>query len=134
MNTVASIMKIFAIINAIGGIVLGIMLGDNYGAGIGLTAVFAVAVASFFIYAFGEVIDLLQDIKYNTMRQSIDITSAKYTMAAQGAKEALNGQEQEVISREETPPDGGDEKTAAEAAEDPDSLQSEKCPEEKEEQ
>lgn len=73
-NSVAKILKVYGIVNGIASLVLAIILHHNlprafdslwiveFGAGL---------VASFLIYAFGEVIQLLQDIKYNTLHKPV---------------------------------------------------------------
>lgn len=63
-NTVAKILKGYAIANGIGGIILGLVLGEVIGWAIALAGI----VASFFIYAFGEVIQLLEDIKNSSSK------------------------------------------------------------------
>lgn len=67
-NTVASILKVYAIINAVGGLILALLLGDEISGLLAFGVFVAVAVVSFGIYAFGEVIQLLEDIKTNTSR------------------------------------------------------------------
>lgn len=69
MNKVANILKNYAWLNACCGVLLG---GGYFGLyeeeiGLAIMAIAIVAVVSFGIYAFGEVIQLLQDIKDNTM-------------------------------------------------------------------
>ena len=75
-NKVAEILKGYAIVNALAGVILGIIyaVGVNKffssgGTAIAIFVLFAsaTAVASFGIYAFGELIQLLQDIKNNTL-------------------------------------------------------------------
>ncbi|WP_125115447.1 hypothetical protein [Agathobaculum sp. Marseille-P7918] len=68
-NVVATVLKIYAIINAVAGLVIFFSMQESYVdlieslsfAFLGLCLVF-----SFGSYAFGEVIQLLQDIKDNT--------------------------------------------------------------------
>ena len=68
-NTVASVLQIYAIINAICGLFLAIrMANDYYSGAAGFLLFGAVLVASGFIYAFGEVIKLLHEIKLNTRK------------------------------------------------------------------
>ena len=69
-NKVAKILKIYAVFNVIGGIIVSIILSDELPGDI--ASIFswsffaAVVVISFGIYAFGEVVDLLNQIKDNT--------------------------------------------------------------------
>lgn len=64
-NIVAKIMQVYAYLNAIAGVILAFMVGDE--SEIIAIVVFAVVlVASFFIFALGEIIDLLHQIKNNT--------------------------------------------------------------------
>lgn len=70
-NMIAKILKIYAIVNAVAGLFIFLSMQDSYVdlinslsfVVLGLCLVF-----SFGIYAFGEVIQLLQDIKDNTSR------------------------------------------------------------------
>lgn len=65
-NTVAKILKVYAIINAVAGCILGLIgLGAFNGVVVALFIGLCI-VTSFTIYAFGEVIQLLQDIKDGT--------------------------------------------------------------------
>ena len=67
-NKVANILKGYAIFNAVVGCIGGLVVAatmDNML--LFLIVAAAIAVVSFGIYAFGEVIQLLQDIKVNTM-------------------------------------------------------------------
>ena len=69
-NKVARILKIYSILNVIGGFIISRYLAWNMpgtiadGMAWGYFA--AVIVVSFLIYAFGELIDLLEQIKENT--------------------------------------------------------------------
>ena len=68
-NIVAQILKIYAIVNAVVGLFIFLSMQESYVDLIeSLSFVFlgACIVVSFGIYAFGEVIQLLQDIKVNT--------------------------------------------------------------------
>ena len=68
-NIVAKILKIYAIVNAVAGLLISLSMHDSYVDLIGsLSFVFfgLSIVVSFGIYAFGEVIQLLQDIKDGT--------------------------------------------------------------------
>ena len=68
-NIVAQILKIYAIVNAVAGLLISLSMHDSYVDLIeSLSFVFfgLSIVVSFGIYAFGEVIQLLQDIKDGT--------------------------------------------------------------------
>lgn len=68
-NIIAQILKIYAIVNAVVGLFIFLSMQESYVDLIeSLSFVFlgACIVVSFGIYAFGEVIQLLQDIKDNT--------------------------------------------------------------------
>lgn len=65
-NIVAKIIQVYAYINAIAGAVLASILSDDVGGTIAFLWFAAVLVVSFLLYAFGEVIDLLHEIKKNT--------------------------------------------------------------------
>ncbi len=61
-NTVAKVIKIIAILNAIAGVILGLVGIEDFEV---YAVVFIVAsiISSIFIYAIGEIIQLLEDIK-----------------------------------------------------------------------
>ena len=69
-NTVAKILKIYAVVNAFCGFILGLYVrGDSDNPillGVCIYFIATCIVASFGIYAFGEVVQLLQDIKDGT--------------------------------------------------------------------
>lgn len=66
-NTVAQVLKIYAVINFIFGIILSISIGKNIDIdGIGIYFFAVSLVTNFAIFAFGEVVQLLHDIKSNT--------------------------------------------------------------------
>lgn len=68
-NTVASVLQIYAIINAIFGLFLALRMANDYYSGAAVFLLFGAAlVASGFIYALGEVIKLLHEIKLNTRK------------------------------------------------------------------
>lgn len=83
-NTVAKTIKMYAIINAIAGIILAIKASSSelftlygstfYGQGISVFVLIASTgiVVSFGIYALGEIIDLLQGIKDNIEKSKND--------------------------------------------------------------
>lgn len=65
-NLVAKIMQIYAIVNAIAGVVLMFIIADYLEWTVALIWFETVLVVSFLIYAFGEVVELLTAIKINT--------------------------------------------------------------------
>lgn len=69
-NKVAKTLKAYAILNAIGAVLVAIALNNNLpmniSSEIAWVFFFASAFVSFLIYSFGEVIQLLQDIKNTT--------------------------------------------------------------------
>lgn len=68
-NTVASVLQVYAIINAICELFLALRMADDYYSGAAGFLLFGtVLVASGFIYALGEVIKLLHEIKLNTRK------------------------------------------------------------------
>ena len=64
-NTVAVIMWVYGIVNAVVGIIFGCSMYDTY-EGLSILFIAVTIVFSFGIYAVGEIIQLLQDIKDNT--------------------------------------------------------------------
>ena len=62
-NIVAKILQYYAYLNAAGGVLLAFTLGDG---SLGILIFAIVLVASFFIYALGEIIELLNEIKLNS--------------------------------------------------------------------
>lgn len=70
-NTVATILQCYAWLNAFAGLVVaGMMLNSNIEGIIAFFVFCLVLMASFVIYAFGEAIQLLHDIKENTSRKA----------------------------------------------------------------
>ena len=69
-NTVAKILQIYAIINAAAGAILMFIIADSLEWTVALIWFALVLVVSFFIYAFGEIIELLTEIKLNTRGDS----------------------------------------------------------------
>ncbi|WP_455558148.1 hypothetical protein [Agathobaculum hominis] len=65
-NTVAKILKIYAVLNALAGVFLGFYMSKEFIPEYCFVFAGACIVASFGIYAFGEVVQLLQDIKDGT--------------------------------------------------------------------
>ncbi|MFR1723543.1 hypothetical protein [Emergencia timonensis] len=83
-NKTAKIIQIIAIVNAVCGLVLGLIIAFadnpvNYYESIGFVGFIAVfipaAIGSLILYGFGEIIELLQNIKDNTdpLNKSIDL-------------------------------------------------------------
>lgn len=65
-NIVAKILQVYACLNAAAWVILAIIIAGEMG---GIIAILACAVGilvSFFIYALGEIIELLNQIKLNT--------------------------------------------------------------------
>ena len=68
-NAVATILRVYAIINAVLGLFISLFVADDYTPAVG-TLFFAVVLgASFLIFSFGEVIKLLHEIKLNTRKK-----------------------------------------------------------------
>ena len=68
-NIVAKILQVYAYLNTAGGLVAVLLLHKELGAVVTITFFAAVLVASFLIFALGEIIDLLQNIKENTSKK-----------------------------------------------------------------
>ena len=69
-NIVAKILQVYAYLNAAAGLILALLLNKELGAVVAWVIFAAVLVASFFIFALGEVIDLLQNLKDNTSKKA----------------------------------------------------------------
>ena len=65
-NLVAKIIQIYACLNAVSGLILAFILSDTFGSVVSVITCFACLVVSFAIYALGEIIELLNQIKINT--------------------------------------------------------------------
>lgn len=65
-NIVAKILQVYAYVNAASGLILALALNEELGAVLAWIMFALVLVASFLIYALGEIIDLLQNLKENT--------------------------------------------------------------------
>ena len=65
-NIVAKILQVYAYVNAAAGLILALLLNKELGAVVAWFIFAAVLVASFFIFALGEVVDLLQNLNDNT--------------------------------------------------------------------
>ena len=70
-NTVAHVLKVYAVINFIACIILSFIIGKDINIdGIGIYFFAVSLVTNFAIFAFGEVVQLLHDIKSNTSNQT----------------------------------------------------------------
>lgn len=69
-NTVATILQVYAIVNAVLGVILSFVIAAtaDYMPIAGLVFSIVPIGASFLIYSFGEVIKLLHEIKLNTRK------------------------------------------------------------------
>lgn len=68
-NIVARILQVYAYLNTATGVIVALLLGKELGELGTVVAIYlfaAVLVASFLIFALGEIIDLLQNVKENT--------------------------------------------------------------------
>lgn len=68
-NIVAKILQVYAYLNTAAGVIVALLLGKELGELGTVVAIYlfaAVLVASFLIFALGEIIDLLQTLKENT--------------------------------------------------------------------
>lgn len=70
-NTVADVLKGYGILNAVVGVIAGAVLLSKESTLAGIVFIAVVLVASFGIYAFGEVVELLHQIKMNTAVDSL---------------------------------------------------------------
>lgn len=71
-NFVANVIKIYSVVNLIGVIILTLILSDSMGGFYAFVFFCIGLVVSFGMYAFGEIISLLQDIKDNTNKEKIN--------------------------------------------------------------
>ena len=68
-NQVAKILQIYACVNAVAGLIFSCTIGDEIA-----IIIFAITlIASFLIYALGEIIELLNQIKENTSNKHENI-------------------------------------------------------------
>ena len=70
-NIVAKILQVYAYLNTAAGVIVALLLGKELGELGTVVAIYlfaAVLVASFLIFALGEIIDLLQNVKENTSK------------------------------------------------------------------
>ncbi len=65
-NIVAKILQVYAYVNAASGLILALALNKELGAVLAWIMFALVLVASFLVFALGEIIDLLQNLKENT--------------------------------------------------------------------
>lgn len=65
-NIVAKILQVYAYVNAASGLILALTLNEELSAVVAWIMFALTLVASFFIFALGEIIDLLQNLKENT--------------------------------------------------------------------
>lgn len=71
-NIVARILQVYAYLNTAAGVIVALLLGKELGELGTVVAIYlfaAVLVASFLIFALGEIIDLLQNVKENTSKK-----------------------------------------------------------------
>ena len=71
-NIVAKVLQVYAYLNVAAGLVLTLMLNKELDLGaVAVSVIFAtVLVVNFFIFALGEVIDLLQNLKDNANKKA----------------------------------------------------------------
>ena len=65
-NIVAKILQVYAYVNGVAGIILALLLVEDLGALVASIVFASVLVVNFLIFALGEIIDLLQNLKENT--------------------------------------------------------------------
>lgn len=65
-NIVAKILQVYAYVNAASGLILALALNEELSAVVAWIMFALTLAASFFIFALGEIIDLLQNLKENT--------------------------------------------------------------------
>lgn len=68
-NAVATILRVYAIINAVLGLFISLFVADDYTPAVGILFFAVVLGASFLLFSFGEVIKLLHEIKLNTRKK-----------------------------------------------------------------
>lgn len=71
-NIVAKTLQVYAYLNTAAGVIAALLLGKELGELGTVVAIYlfaAVLVASFLIFALGEIIDLLQNVKENTSKK-----------------------------------------------------------------
>lgn len=65
-NIVAKILQVYAYVNGVAGIILALLLVEDLGVLVASIVFASVLVVNFLIFALGEIIDLLQNLKENT--------------------------------------------------------------------
>lgn len=65
-NIVAKILQVYAYVNGVAGIILALLLVEDLGALVASIVFASVLVVNFLIFALGEIIDVLQNLKENT--------------------------------------------------------------------
>ena len=65
-NIVVKILQVYAYVNGAVGIILALLLVEDLGALVAAIVFASVLVVNFLIFALGEIIDLLQNLKENT--------------------------------------------------------------------
>lgn len=65
-NIVAKILQVYAYLNAVAGIIIAIFIANEFDGAVAVVVFAVILVTSFFIYAIGEIIELLHQIKVNT--------------------------------------------------------------------
>lgn len=79
-NRVAKILKIYSVINVIVVIIISIFLGTEYDESYFIIGAALGIFVNFFIYAFGELIDLLAEIRDNTKNfKSVSSEESEYS-------------------------------------------------------
>ena len=68
-NIVAQVLKVYAIINFVVCLIMSVNIGNIFD-GMGIYFFAVSLVVNFGIFAFGEVVQLMQDIKINTQNQT----------------------------------------------------------------
>ena len=68
-NAVATILRVYAIINAALGLFISLFVADDYTPAVGILFFAVILGASFLIFSFGELIKLLHEIKLNTQKK-----------------------------------------------------------------
>ena len=69
-NIVARILQVYAYVNGAAGIILSLLLIKKWGAVVATIFFALVLVVNFLIFALGEIIDLLQNLKDNTDKKA----------------------------------------------------------------
>ncbi len=94
-NTVAKVLKIYGIINGVASVIFAIILYNNLPGNfdyLWIVALSAGIVASFLVYAFGEVVQILHDIRENTQ----NVTFKEIDPAFHSAKSLTKVEDDEI--------------------------------------